>query len=388
MNNKSVQNILYIVPSRDWSTRERIAYRDIIIARKEGHKVFICTYEDSPLAKLSRTLSSEIIPFKEHFLNKMTSFYKHFPLKSIFKKVKFDIIHCYELNLLLSLSLQLKTESVVALIITQDHLIDRPLQRFWYKPLISRIDILIMINKNLKQDIRGNLDIPLKKIEYFGMGLYQEPSIEEEQIPVDFSLYRDYFLAGTYISPECADIANITPLLSALKVLNEKNSCGKKNKLVFLSVVDFQSIAVLPEIMRLVQELQLEEDVLFATTQDVKNVVSYFNLWISNRADELMEDFAICAILNEVPALFPRNFCTKDFLEEYVGVGETYKLYDARELRDKWERILLGNALFKEKTRLYKYFIEREQSYKTYRMKLLSIYSSSLLRKERLFNRK
>ncbi len=388
MNNKLVLNILYIVPTRDWSTRERIAFRDILAAKQEGHNVFICTYEDSPFAKLARARSHEIIPFKEHFLNNIITFYKHFSLKSIFKKVKIDIIHCYELNLLLSLSFQLKTESLVPLIVTQDHLIDRPLQRFWYKPLISRIDALIMINKNLKQDIRGNLDIPLKKIEYFGMGLYQEPSLAEEQIPVNFSLYKDYFLAGTYISPECADIEIITPLLSALKVLNEKNSCGKKNKLVFLSIVDFKSIAVLPEIMRLVQEQQLEEDVLFVSTQDVSSVVSYFNIWISNRANELIEDYAISAIFNEVPALFPRNFCTRDFLEEYVGVGETYKLYDARELRDKWERILLGNALFKEKTRLYKYYIEREHSYKTYRMKLLGIYSSSFLRRDRLFNRK
>lgn len=388
MDNKSVRNILYIIPSRDWSTRERMALRDIVIAKKEGHRILICTYEDSLFAKIASTVTSEIIPFKEHFLNKITTFHKHFSLKATLKKVKVDIVHCYELNLLLSLIIQLKTENLVALIFTQDHLVDIPLQRFWYKPIISRIDKLVMINKNLKQDARGNLDISPRKIEYFGMGLHQESSSVEEQVAINFSLYKDHFLAGTFISPEFSDLTTITPLLSALKILNEKNLCGKKNKLVFLSIVDFQLIPVLPEILRLIQEYEIEDEVLFVTTEDVPSVISYFNVWISNRSNELVEDFAVAAILKEVPALFPRNFCTKDFLEEYIGVGETYKLHDARELRDKWERVLISNALFKEKTRLYKYFIEREHSYKTYQKKLLSLYSSSLQRRELLFSRK
>jgi hypothetical protein len=92
--------------------------------------------------------------------------------------------------------------------------------------------------------------------------------------------------------------------------------------------------------------------------------------------------------MNEVPAILARNFCTKDLIEEYAGVGETYKLFDARELRDKWEKIILGNAVFREKTQLYKYFIEREHSYKTYKTQLLSLYTRTVQRRARLFRKK
>lgn len=388
MINKYARNILYILPTRDWSTRERFAYRDIVLAKKQGYNVYLCTYEDSFLAKVVGDLDIEIVPFKEHFINRLFVFHKHLSLRPIFKKTKIDIVHLYDFNLLFSLSVQLKTENLTALVITQDHVIDKPLQRFWYKPLISRIDSLILVNKNLMQDAQGNLDLPLKKIEYFGMGLKLEAPTNPDQIAINFDLYKDYFLAGTYVSPELSNIQALTPLLSALKVLNEKMPGGKKSKLVFLAAVDFQSLAILPEVMRLIQEQELEEDVLFVTTKDIIGVITYLNLWISNCEKELIEDFAISALMHEVPAILARNFCSKDLLEEYDGVGETYKLYDARELRDKWEKTILGNAVFKEKTRIYKYFIEREHSYRGYKTQFLSLYMRTVQRRARLFRKK
>lgn len=388
MVNKQVRNILYLLPTRDWSTKERFAFRDIILARKYGYNVFLCTYEDSFLAKNAREQNVTIIPFRSHFFNNFTSFHKHFPLSQIYKRTSIDIVHCYDFNLLFSLSFQLKRADLVVLILTQDHVIDKPLQRFWYRPLISRIDSLILLNNNLRQDALGNLGLPQKKIEYFGMGLKIEPSPDSEKIGINFELYKDYFLAGTYVSSEISDVYTLTPLLSALKVLNEKVPGGKRSKLIFISVVEFQSLEVLPELMKQVQIQGLEEDVLFVNSHDVGKVISYLNVWISNCPKELLEDFALSAIMQEVPAIFARNFCTKDFIEEYEGIGETYKLFDARELRDKWEKIILGNIVFKEKTRLYKYFIERQHSHWGYKTQLLKLYSRTILRRARLFRKK
>jgi hypothetical protein len=358
-----------------------------MLSKKHGYNIYLCTYEDSFLAKIAAKLEIIIIPFREHFFNRLTIFHKHYSLSQINKLAHIDIVHCYDFNLLFSLSVQLKTENLTALVITQDHVIDKPLQRFWYRALISRIDSLIMVNKNLKQDAVGNLGLPLKKIEYFGMGLKLEGPSEPETLAINFELYKDYFLAGTYVSPEVSDLSTLIPLLSALKVLNEKMPGGKKSKLVFISAVAFQEIGVLAEIMQQVKDQELQEEVLFVTTQDIVGVVSCLSLWISSCPKELVEDFAISALMQEVPAIFARNFCTKDIIEEYEGVGETYKLNDARELRDKWEKVILGNAVFKQKTRLYKYFIEKEHSYKTYKVQLLNLYTRTVQRRARLFRK-
>lgn len=388
MTTRPALNILYILPSRDWNNRERCAFRDMELAKEQGYNIILCTYEDSFLAKTVKNLGVEILPFKEHFLNRMLNFHRHFSLRPIFRRMNIDIVHCYELNLLLSISFQLKTELLTGLIVTQDHLIDSALKRFWYRPFISRIDLLIITNKNLQQDTLGNFGLALKKIEYFGMGLKVEDPLDPEQIAVNFDVYRDYFLVGTYISPEFSDLESFIPLLSSLKILNEKMPGGKKSKLVLFSVVHFQTIEILPEMMRMIEAQDLKDDILFVTTQDIVGITSYLDLWASNSAKELMEDFAISALMHEVPAIFVRNFCTKDLLTEFVGVGETYKLYDARELRDKWEKIILGNAVFKEKARLYKYFIEREHSFKSYKNQFSSIYVRTFQRRSRTLLRK
>lgn len=388
MRNKYARNILYVLPSKGWNTKERFAFRDIAQAKNHGYNIYLCTYEDSFVARMAKSLEIEVIPYKAHFLNRFFSFHKHLSLTPAFKKAHIDIVHCYDFNLLCSLSVQLRGHNITALVVTQDHIIDKPLQRFWYRPLISRIDSLIIANKNLLQDSLGNLGLPLKKIEYFGLGIKYEDAINPLQIAVNFELYKDYFLAGTYVSPGLSDHKHITPVLSALKVINEKLPGGKRSKLVLISPIDFQNMALLPNLMRDIQEQDLQEDVLFVTTQDIVGVISRLDLWVSNSPEELIEDFAISALVHEVPAILARNFCSKDLIEEYEGVGETYKLFDARELRDKWEKMILGRAVYREKTRLYKYFIEREHSYKSYKSSLMNLYSKSVQRRVRLFRKK
>ncbi|AUN99411.1 hypothetical protein DOM21_03900 [Bacteriovorax stolpii] len=388
MKNKYSRNILYVLPSKAWNTKERFAFRDIIQAKGHGYNVYLYTYEDSFAAKVAKHLEIEIIPYKPHFINRFLRFHKHLALGQAFKKSHIDIVHCYDFTLLCSLSFQLKRQNITALVVTQDHSIDKPLQRFWYRPLISRIDSLILANKNLLQDALGNLGLPLKKIEYFGLGIKYEEAINPLQIAVNFELYKDYFLAGTYVSPGLNDHKHITPILAALKVINQKEPGGKRSKLVLISPVDFQSMSLLPNLMRDIQEQDLQEDVLFVTTQDIVGVISRLDLWVSNSPEELIEDHAISALIHEVPAVLTRNFCSKDLIEEYEGVGETYKLFDARELRDKWEKMILGRAVYREKTRLYKYFIEREHSYKSYKSQLMSLYSKSVQRRVRLFRKK
>lgn len=388
MGNKHARNILYVLPSKGWNTKERFAFRDIAQAKKHGYNIYICCYADSFAAKVAQSYEIEVIPYKPHFLNRFFNFHKHLSLTPAFKKAHIDIVHCYNFNLLFSLSIQLKRQNITALVITQDSPIDKPLQRFWYRPLISRIDSLIIANKNLLQDALGNLGLPLKKVEYFGLGIKYEDAVNPLQIAVNFDLYKEYFLVGTYVSPGLSDHKRLVPVMSALKVINEKLPAGKRSKLVLITPVDFQSMSWLPTLMRNIQEQDLQDDVLFVTTQDIIGVISRLDLWISNAPDELIEDFAISALVHEVPAILARNFCSKDLLEEYEGVGETYKLFDARELRDKWEKIILGQAIYKEKTRLYKYFIEREHSHKSYKTQLMNLYSKSVQRRVRLFRKK
>lgn len=388
MTDKYARTILYVLPSSSWMTRERCAFKDMMLAKNHGYNVILLTYLDSFLAQKAQAEGIEIIAYHEHVLNIFFSFHKIISFKKIFKKYAIDIVHCYDFSLLFSVSSQLKVQNYTALIFSQDRVIDKPLQRFWFRPLITRIDSLILLNKNLQPDAIGNLGVSQRKIEHLGMGLKEEISPFQSETAVNFALYKNYFLVGTYLSPELINCTSLSPLLLSLKVLNEKKSSGKQSKLCLISSIEFSQMKLLADLRSQIEELNLQEEVLFVTAKEIDAIVPHLNLWVSSGVTELVEDFAMTAMLHCVPALMPRNFCSRSFLEEYQQVGETYKAFDARELRDKWEKIMQNFEIYHEKLRLYRFFIERDHSYLNYKNQLLGLYTRTVQRRLRVFRKK
>lgn len=380
-----LKTILFIVSENEWSTKERKALFDMQIAFEEGKKIYLCAREDSPIYKKSKELIVELIPMKDHFFKKIFFYHRHFNLQIPIKRIQFDLIVAYDFSFLVSICIQLRTNQNTALIFSQCNFVPHYLKKIWFRPFFNRIDVILLINKNLKQDARGSLDVQTRKIETILPGVLQKNLESEikELTQIDFEIYKDYFLVGTYIGPTSLNMDNLTSLISALKVISDNTFLNKKNKLVFISEVEFSSFSEWPVLMDLIKSHDLIEDVLFVTTGRILNLLSSLSLWISHNPNELIEDFAISALINEIPIILPRNFCSKDLLEEYLGVGETYKLFDARELRDKWIKIILGYGIYKEKIRLYKYFIERDFSYKNYKFNVLSAFIRPVTRKIR-----
>jgi hypothetical protein len=388
MSDQLVKTIFYVLPSTSWTTKERFAFKDMLLAKESGYHILLCTYLDSFLSQKAQAVGIEIIAYHDHVLNFFFSFHKFYSFKKIFKRSSIDIVHCYDFSLLFSLSSQLKVQNNTALIFSQDHAIDKPLQRFWFRPLITRIDSLILLNKNLQPDAIGNLGVSRSKIEHLGMGLKQEVAEFQRETAINFSQYNEYFLVGTYLSPELSDCTSLAPLLLALKVLNDKKSLGRQSKLCLISSIEFSQMKLLSDLRTQIEELELREEVLFITAKEIEAIIPHLNLWISSGSTELIEDFAMTAIMHSVPALMTRNFCTRDFLEEYPGLGETYKLFDARELRDKWETIMLGFGAFHEKLQTHCNSIERDHSYLNYKNRLLDLYTRTVQRRLRVFRKK
>ncbi len=388
MTDKYARTILYILPSSSWTTRERSAFKDMMIAQSHGYNVLLFTYLDSFLSQKAQAAGIEIIGYHDHFLNIFFSYHKFCSLKKIFNQYSIDIVHCYSFSLLFSVSSQLKIQNHTALVFSQDHVIDKPLQRFWFRPLIGRIDSLILLNKNLEPDAIGNLGCSRRKIEHFGMGLKNEVVEFENETAINFALYKDYFLVGTYLSPELSNCLTLTPLLLALKVLNEKKSLGKSSKLCLISSIGFSQMKLLANLRAQIEELELKDDVLFITAKKITPIIPHVHLWISSGASELLEDFSMSAAMHCIPVMMARNFCTRDFLEQYQGIGESFKSQDAREIRDKWEKVMLGYQSYLEKLRLYRFFIERDHNYVSYKNQLLGLYTRTVQRRLRVFRKK
>lgn len=389
MGHRYARTILFICPGLEWTTRERTALRDITIARANGYDVIVFVDEDSYLYKHLKESDIEYICIEPHFLNRLTVFHNHLPIKKLVDERRVDIVHCYDFSYLFSISFQLQRRVMVSLVLTLEHTVEKQLRRYWYRPIITRIDSLILLNKHLRNDAIGGLLLPLKKIEYFGMPLKKELLIPEKETEEEtqFELYKDYFLVGCFVSPTLNNIKTLLPLFSSLHVLNQKLPAGKKSKLVFISTANFKDIPIFDSMAKMIQENELQNDMLFVTAKDIETVQANMKLWISIEQNDLIEDYALTAILNDVPVIFTRNFCSTELIREFQGIGETYKLWDARELREKWEKIILSHALYQEKTRVFKYFFEREYSFKNYKTQLLGLYTRIVQRRNRLFKK-
>lgn len=381
------QTILYILPSLGWDTKERLAFKDMAQAKKNGYNVLLKVIPGSFCEQKAKELGFEHIDLKPHFINKFFKFHEHIPLHKILEDRPIHLIHCYDLKYLCSISIQLRRKSLISLIFTQDHTTEGPLRNFWYRPLISRIDSLIMLNRNLIQDVLGNLALPEKKIKYYGLGIKFEEGAAEEELPrqqIDLLAHKKFFLTGLYLSPALRSVELLIPCLSALRVLNDKLPALPTSKLILISPIDFHSLPIMNDLMKVISDYSLQEEVLFVETTDVIEVISKIDLWVTYTDAELIEDFSISALTHEVPVILVRNFCSKALLDEFDGVGETYKWMDSRELRSKWERILTAKKEYKEKTRLYKYFIEKEHSHHNYKRQLMALYQKLILRRSRL----
>ncbi len=370
-----------------YATKERIALKDMLIAKEAGYKVYLSTPMESYLAKVAISNGIECFNIPEHFINRFTDYHKHYPLKRKIKRYKIDIVHCYDFTFLFSLASQLRRFNLISLVITNDHTIDRPLQKFWYRPLLSRIDFLILLNKHLKNDLAGNLNLPMKKIEYFGMGINNHVTIPDEILDLQFSAYKDYFLAGVHFSPDISSISEIEHVFWALKTINASREGDIPLKLCLISNIEFKNSKVLKELTLFLEKESLQEHIIFVTAPEFDSVMKKLNLWISVTMKEFIEDYTLLALVNEIPVIVPRNFCSTELLRDYEGIGESYKAHDSRELRDKWTKVLKARSLYKDKVRLFKFFIEKEHDYKIYRQDLLDLYAKMSLRRARVFKK-
>lgn len=381
-------NILYILPSRKWGQKERQVFKDIELAKLDGHQTILLSHPDTFVSKRALELGIETIILGKHFFNRFFTFHSYAPCIALAEKRQVDLIHIYDFEILFSISYQLNRHPLISLVVTVDHILQEQLKRLWFRPLIYRIDALLMLNPHLRNNLIGNLGLPTKKMAYFGTGVVDIDREVQDQIQQKFEIYKDYFLAGAFLPPAWKDVDHIVPALLALKIINQEMPGGKRSKLVLFSDHEFAGRDYFFNLKKVIEDHELQDDVLFIETQKMNEGPGELSLWICLNPDELIEDHALMALFNEVPVLFARNFTSKSFIYEHEGIGETYKLHDARELRENWTRILMGHSVFRDKVRLYKYFITREHHYPKYQADLLSLYTKLVQRRKRVFRKK
>lgn len=337
---KDQQNILYICPSDKWGSRERMVIRDCLISKEIGHNAFIYCLKDSLLDIKAKELKIDRIHHQGKVRTKFLRWYKLRSLTQYIHRLNISIVHCYSLNFLWPTSLYLRRKPSTVLVFTFNYKIKNAYKNFWFRPLVARLDIAFLPIKETFEEVRGHLDIPLRKVQFCGLGLSNKEKKDSERVLFSEDEVKDHWLVGACVGGHEKDYSHLTPLLRMVKAINARKVLGKKVKLIFLSEKKWNESLIFPELRSFVNTQDLASDVIFESPKNLLEYLVEMDLWVSLPVDEFIEDYPLIALFNNIPVLSSRTSAFQEILREYGEVGESYKIGDAREMRSKCEKIL------------------------------------------------
>ena len=379
---KDQQNFLYVCLGSTWGTRERMALKDCSISKETGHNVFLYCLRDSIIHMKAKDLGIDCL---FHSGGLSFNFFKWYRLNDFVNYLsKFDIrlVHCYDLKFLWPASFYLKRKSLIPLVFTFNHEIKKMYKRFWHKSLIRRIDQVFLPIKEMADGIHGHMNIPLRKFEYTGIGVRSFVD-KKTKHKSSGSWFVGCAVGGHEISADFLE-----PIISAVTSLNTKASLSKKLKLIIYSEISWSNFLIQENVKNLIKKLGATQHVFLETTESLGQACLNVDLWTGLDVREPIEDLLLTSILSNRPAVAPRTYATMELFRKYGKLGETYKSGDARELRDKMERVFKKYDSYSSMIISEKEHLISEFGFDFYKNQLLMGYEKVITKRERLYQNK
>lgn len=389
---RAQMNILFICPSEYWSTVERTALRDCKLLKEEGHNVFLYCLQDSYLDLQAKKHQLKTIPHPGRFSTSFMRWRKLGHLTEIFDKYKIEIVQCYDIHMLWPVSFYLRNRPLMSLIFSHNVEIQKNYRQVWYRPLVTRIDVTLIPNREMVESVVGALGVPPHKVEDCGLGVGEERLYEEQDSNPDhghfLANFSDDWLMGCYIGAHEKKIKFLYPLFHALKVLKRQRPLGRTCKLVLISDKPWDQSLIYPELRNYLVDNGLDQDVLFESKTPVIKLQRWMDLWVGVRSFEAIEDYTVTALLGGLPVVLTRSTTSMELIRQNPGVGHTYKRYDSRELRVKIADILENREDFTKKIENSYERLKEQFGVETYKDKLIKIFSKSLSKRLRFYRKK
>jgi len=341
---KNQQNILYVCPSTEWGTRERMVLSDILSLREIGHNTFLYCVEGSLLHLKAKEKNIDCIFCKMKGERINLLLWPKTGLKYYLHKLNITLVHCYELNFLWPLAFYLRSLPKVPLIFTFNHEIKKFYKKIWFGSLLKRVDLFLLPVSHIYENVLSYLDIPARRIEFTGMNL-SYPCLEDYEIEVikeSINLSgKECWVIGASVSGKTKQLESLLQLVQAVKYLNSIEF-NKPVKLILFSGRKWEEFELYPKISEMIEQENLGDMILLRDSFGPELYLDYIHLWITLSTFEMIEDFSAYALMKQIPLLAPRRSGVRDIFSKHGRVGESFMAGDGRELRIKIREILEG----------------------------------------------
>ena len=376
---RNQQNILLVCPTNNSGTRERMLLRDAIHLNHIGHNVFVYCYRDSFIDIECKTIGIDCLYHEGREHTKVLHWYKLRKLRGHINKFDVNVVHCYELNFLWPLSFFLKNKPYIALFFTLTYDVHRFYKQFWFRALLSRLDLVFLPAREMIESIHGHLDIPLRKIYFSGLGL-KNVEFQKVKKKLDGSIWN----LASWVNEHETNIDNLSVCLEALWSLNIKKEVNKPCYLHLYSMKKWEENIIYQKVLDKIKEYGLENFVKFHHESKIENINA--DIWISYQTASPLEDYSLTAILKGIPVLTPRNSTTQELNRMYGLANQTYFPSDSRELRTEIVEVIKNYEDYVTACESAREELWAEHGEEGYKYSLFRIYEKHLNKRKRFYS--
>lgn len=377
------KTFFYMGLSNRWGTEERTILKDCLVAKDAGAKVYLYTYRDSILHDRAKSCNIECLFHQGKFVTKVFKWHKLRNLKSLLIDLQVNIVHCYDIKILWPLCLYMRTMPLVPLVFTLSNDLRFYYRNFWYRPLVERVDQVLLPMSEMVENVWGHMGIPPRKIDFVGLGLEAVKKTDDERPPFRFTDERWYI--GTNLNGIETNTHFLDTVFHSFRVMIEKGLEGKNYTFALCNERNWSECVLTNELRRQVKDWGLEEHVAFVDQRDVSLHQLDVDLWLGLTRREELEDYAVQALISGKPIVVPRSAFSMEILRTFGVVGETYMNGDSREIREKCETILRNYKTYEKNLHKSHQALMGSYGSTNYRESIIKIYEKLLNRRRRLW---
>ncbi len=378
------QNFFYLGLSHRWGTEERTILKDCLLAQAAGAKVYLYTYKSSLLGLRAKQKGIECIYHHGKFVTKVFKWHKLRILPKLMKELKINVVHCYDIKVLWPLCFFMRRMPLIPLVFTLSSDLKSYYRNFWYRPLIGRIDQVLLPMAEMVENVWGHMGIPPRKIAFVGLGLKSNYRDRAREVP-PFRFTDKRWYIGTNLNGIETNTQFLTTIFHAFRVMVEKGLEEKNYTFALCNERGWSNSVLTGELRRQVKDWGLEEHVAFVDQTNVAEHQVDVDLWLGLGRREDLEDYAVQALLAGKPVCIPRTAFSMEMFRTYGVVGETYMREDSREIRLKCETILRNIKTYEKNLHKSHQSLRETYGHEAYKESMTKIYKKLLSRRRRLW---
>lgn len=323
--------VLAICPSEKWSTLQRRAIFDCTYIRNIGGNPVILCLEGGQVAKEAEKEDIQTIYLKKYKFTGFKDFKFILEFRNLLKEERFDIIHCYDLDIMWISSFLMKSNQGIPLFFTFNQNIKNVYNNIFTKWLLRRVDNIFTLSEEIQDFVRESFLISPSKVKNIGSGLDVLKIEKDKKTPNSLGCLVDNI-------HELNRLKSIMKIFRFLKTYEEKKFQELKLS-IFLGPLVYQS----DEAKKLLTEMEhefYEGDVFLYELNEKVAELKKIDIFIGMAFDEPINDYEVISLIHDIPVLFPRTAMRQSLVYKYENVGETYFEEDIREGRSKLVKMI------------------------------------------------